>query len=191
MSWLFFREYVRNWQNTGAVAPSSSHLARQIVQSAGVASARNVLELGPGTGAFTKEIQKTLSPGADYLGLEMNAAFVTTLREQFPQMRFEQSAAQEFDYAPFLPSGGFDAIVSGLPWAALPPPVQSTLLDTIFKVLKPGGTFATFVYSGIHWSPRGQSFRRLLVQHCASVKTSATVWRNLPPAFIYVAKRNS
>ena len=187
MSLLFLREYVKSWRNTGAFAPSSSYLAKQIVKAADVARSHKVLELGPGTGAFTKEIQRTLAPDASYLGLELNRAFVSALTAQFPHMRFEHSPAQDFDYTAFLSDGGFDAIVSGLPWAALPEDVQSTLLDTIFHVLKPGGVFATFVYAGIHWSPRGQTFRRLLLEKSRGVRTSPIVWRNLPPAFIYIA----
>jgi phospholipid N-methyltransferase len=158
-----------------------------MVTAARVAEAGNLLELGPGTGAFTGEIRKTLSPTASYLGLEMNSVFVDSLTKQFPGMRFECAAAQEFDYTPFMAGGGFDCIVSGLPWAALPESVQTALLEQIFRVLKPGGVFATFVYTGIHWLPRGQKFRRLLNERSERLEMTSTVWRNLPPAFIYVA----
>lgn len=188
MSWTFFREYVKNFRDTGALAPSSPQLARQMMHAAKVREAKNLLELGPGTGAFTGAIQRELSSEASYLGLEMNGAFVSELKSQFPKMRFEQAAAQEFDYSPFLADGGFDTIVSGLPWANLPESIQTELLEQIFTVLKPGGIFATFVYSGIHWLPRGQRFRRLLTHRSREVKTTPTVWGNLPPAFIYVAK---
>jgi phospholipid N-methyltransferase len=188
MSWTFLREFLKNCQNTGAVAPSSPQLARKMMEAAGVAKARNLLELGPGTGAFTKEIRHVLPASASYLGLEMNSAFVSSLRAQFPDMRFENAAAQDFDYTPFLADGGFDTIVSGLPWAALPESVQTALLDQIFRVLKPGGVFATFVYTGIHWLPRGQKFRRLLTSRSKQLELTSTVWQNLPPAFIYVAR---
>ncbi|WP_170157026.1 class I SAM-dependent methyltransferase [Roseimicrobium gellanilyticum] len=159
-----------------------------MMKAAGVSQARNVLELGPGTGAFTEEIQKALPVGSRYLGLEMNAAFVDTLKSRFPGMNFEQAAAQEFDYSPYLVDGGFDTIVSGLPWAALSERVQAELLESIYRVLKPDGVFATFVYTGIHWGPRGQKFRRLLTSRSRKVETTPTVWTNLPPAFIYVAQ---
>lgn len=189
MSWTFFREFIKNCQHTGAVAPSSPELARLMMKAAGVSQARNLLELGPGTGAFTEEIQRTLPAGSSYLGLEMNGAFVDTLKGRFPGMNFEQAAAQEFDYSPYLAGGGFDTIVSGLPWAALSERVQTELLESIFRVLKPDGVFATFVYTGIHWGPRGQKFRRLLTSRSRKVETTPTVWTNLPPAFIYIAQR--
>ncbi len=153
---------------------------------------KNLLELGPGTGAFTREITRTLPQGANYLGLDMNPAFIASLRSQFPALRFEQAAAaQDFDYGSYVSEGGFDTIVSGLPWAALPESVQTALLERIFRcVLKPGGIFATFVYTGIHWLPRGQKFRRLLTQRCPQVKLTTTVWRNFPPAFVYIASKH-
>jgi phosphatidylethanolamine/phosphatidyl-N-methylethanolamine N-methyltransferase len=188
MSWTFFREFIRDCQNTGAVAPSSPQLARELMWAAKVSEARNLLELGPGTGAFTHEIRRTLPQGSNYLGLEMNGAFVNSLRGQFPGMKFEQAAAQDFDYAPYMSEGGFDTIVSGLPWAALPESTQHELLERIFSVLKPNGVFATFVYAGIHLLPRGQKFRSLLTRRSNLVRTTPTVWGNLPPAFIYVAR---
>ena len=49
----FFNEFLRNWQTMGAVVPSSPVLAARMMESAEVWRAKNVLELGPGTGAFT------------------------------------------------------------------------------------------------------------------------------------------
>lgn len=189
MEWIFFREFLKNCQYTGAVAPSSPMLARNMMRAAKVADAKNLLELGPGTGAFTREIRRTLPPDAHYLGLDMNPSFVSTLKTRFPEMRFEHADARHFDYSSFLDEGGFDTIVSGLPWAALPESLQCALLERILSVLKPGGVFATFVYSGIHWLPRGQKFRQLLKQSCSRVETTPTIWCNLPPAFVYVASR--
>ena len=189
MSWTFFREFLKNCQNTGSVVPSSEALARHMIKSAKVAEAKNLLELGPGTGAFTREITRTLPQGSNYLGLDMNPAFIASLKSQFPTLRFEQAAAQDFDYGSYLSDEGFDTIVSGLPWAALPESIQTALLERIFSVLKPGGIFATFVYTGIHWLPRGQKFRRLLTSRCPQVKLTATVWRNFPPAFVYIASK--
>jgi phosphatidylethanolamine/phosphatidyl-N-methylethanolamine N-methyltransferase len=160
-----------------------------MMTAARVADARNLLELGPGTGAFTSQIQRTLPHGANYLGLDMNPAFISSLREQFPTMQFEHAEAQHFDYSSHLSDGGFDTIVSGLPWAALPESVQTALLERIFDVLKPGGVFATFVYTGIHLLPRGQKFRRLLTERSSRLEITPTVWNNIPPAFVYIASR--
>jgi phosphatidylethanolamine/phosphatidyl-N-methylethanolamine N-methyltransferase len=188
MSWTFFREFLRNWNTTGAIAPSSKYLARRIVEAARVPEANCILEIGTGTGAFTSQIRDTMKPQAHYLGIEMNPKFVATLRDRFPNMRFEAAAAQEYDYGSFLGTEPhFDAIVSGLPWTAFPRTLQESILDHVLPRLKPGGVLATFAYSGFHLLPGGKSFHQLLQSRSAQLQTTRTVWRNLPPAFVYAA----
>jgi phospholipid N-methyltransferase len=188
MSWSFFQQFVTNWNTTGAVAPSSPALARAMVTAAGVRQAKAVLELGPGTGSFTKSIAATLPAGATYLGLELNKAFVAELTRTYPTLRFEPVAAQEFDFDSILgPEGSFDCIVSGLPWTIFPESLQTAILDHVLPRLRPGGVFVTFAYTGFHLLPRGRRFRTLLAGRCLALETTRTVWNNLPPAFVYSA----
>ncbi|MCE9518206.1 MAG: methyltransferase domain-containing protein [Verrucomicrobia bacterium] len=188
MSWIFFRQALANWRATGAIAPSSAKLAHQMIRAAGVETAQCILELGPGTGPFTSQISSAMPAGARYLGLEMNPAFVATLRARFPSLRFETAPAQEFDYAEFLgPEGSFDVIVSGLPWTAFPETLQVAILDQVMPLLRKGGVLVTFAYSGFHLLPNGRRFRSLLRERCSRLETSNTVWPNLPPAFVYSA----
>ncbi len=189
MSWSFFREFIFNWKSVGAVAPSSPMLASLIADSANISAARQILELGPGTGPITNAISKSLSSNTHYLGLEMNESFVKQLREKFPVMQFEAVAAQSFDFDTVLgPDGSFDAIVSGLPWTAFPESLQIAILDHVMARLKPGGLFVTFAYTGFHQLPSGRHFRKLLSSRVAELKTTHTVWGNFPPAFVYIAK---
>lgn len=185
----FFKEFCRNWQTIGAVAPSSTALAERMMESAGVWQARRVLELGPGTGAFTSAIADAMPGDAEYLGIEMNNSFVSQLRPRFPRLRFECAGAQEFDFSQALPAGEkFDAVISGLPWTAFPRSLQQAILGNVLPHLAPGGCFATFAYWGFHQLPSGQRFRSLLHDLTHGVETSRVVWRNLPPAFVYIAR---
>lgn len=188
MSWLFFRECLTNWKTTGAIAPSSPELARKMISAANVAGARRILELGPGTGAFTEMVRGAMSPGAHYLGLEMNGRFVAKLRERFPDLHFEQSPAQEFNFDTYLgPDDQFDVIVSGLPWTAFPEPLQISILDHVMPRLRPGGVMATFAYTAFHLLPSGRRFRGLLRARCSRVVRTPTIWTNVLPAFVYSA----
>ncbi|HSJ01501.1 MAG TPA: methyltransferase domain-containing protein [Verrucomicrobium sp.] len=188
MSWHFFQHFATNWKDTGAIAPSSPALARRMIKCARIATAASVLELGPGTGAFTCEIERALPSGAHYLGLELNQSFVDRLRRQHPRMQFEAVAAQDFDFDKVLGhDGSFDAIVSGLPWTNFPEWLQIAILDHVLPRLRPGGVFVTFAYTGFHLLPKGQHFRTLLRGRCLELNTSRTVWANLPPAFVYEA----
>lgn len=184
----FFREFLLNWKHTGAVAPSSRGLAKLVVETAGTCHAKTLLELGPGTGAFTEVLYQTLPKSSRYLGIDLNKGFIEKLKNRYPLFNFEAVAAQECNFKAFLgEEQKFDAIVSGLPWAAFPECLQVSILDQVLPWLKPGGTFVTFAYTGFHLLPAGQRFRNLLQNRSSKLDSTHTVWGNLPPAFVYQA----
>ena len=186
----FAREFFRNWKTVGAILPSSTALAHRMVEAANVPHARRVLELGPGTGAFTSVIKDCLPHSSNYLGIEMNATFVETLRKRFEGFEFVSAAAQQFDFDAYLPAGeAFDSIVCGLPWTAFPEGLQREILNHVLARLRPGGCFATFAYFGFHKLPGGRHFRDLLKQQPGKLRTTSVVWGNVPPAFVYVVQR--
>lgn len=187
---VFFKEYLRNWKSVGAVAPSSRALARRMMEAAEVWRAAHVLELGPGTGAFTRAIADSMDTEASYLGIEMNGEFVKRLRALFPAFRFQQAAAQEYEFDQHDGDARpFDVIVSGLPWTAFPVRLQRAILDHVLPRLAPGGRFATFAYWGFHQLPSGRRFRSLLHERLHGVEITRVVWQNLPPAFVYVGRK--
>jgi phospholipid N-methyltransferase len=186
----FLREFLRNWKTVGAVAPSSRGLADLMMKASNASNAARILELGPGTGAFTQAIAEVMKPDAAYLGLEVNEAFVQQLRQRFSKMRFEQAGAQEFDLTTPEYAPGFDAIISGLPWTAFPESLQKAILGNVLPHLAPGGCFVTFAYFGFHQFPGGQRFRALLESLLPQVTTTEVVWANLPPAFVYVGRKS-
>lgn len=85
--------------------------------------------------------------------------------------------------------GRADVVVSGLPWAAFPAASQRRLLDAVCSAMSPGGAFTTFSY--VHAIPLGSArrFRALLAERFEEVVPSRTVWRNVPPAFVFHARR--
>lgn len=182
----FIRQFLIRPGVTGAVAPSSRALAELIVATAGVPEASVVVELGPGTGVFTEEIQRRLAPGAIFFAIEINPEFVRATKERCPAAMVHEGSA--VDLRKFLLEHGqecCDAIVCGLPWASFEESLQDALLDAIVTTLNPGGRFATFAYLQGLALPAGQRFRRKLKQVFSSVTTTKTVWTNLPPAFVY------
>jgi len=186
----FLKEFTRNWKTVGAVAPSSPALARRMIESAEVGKARHILELGPGTGAFTEAIHEAMPNDCRYLGIEINTTFAEKLQARFTNMSFAVACAQEFDFASYLKDREpIDVIVSGLPWTAFPSSLQESILSNVLPHLAPQGRFATFAYFGFHQLKRGQQFRQLLQRNLPGVKTSPVVWANIPPAFIYVGQK--
>src|SRR5882724_6396340 len=57
----FLGEFVREPLKVGAILPSSKALSRVVVESCHIHSHDTVVELGPGTGAFTGLILKRLN----------------------------------------------------------------------------------------------------------------------------------
>lgn len=182
----FFKGPVR----VGAIAPSSAWLADRMSEDMGLRDARTVIELGPGTGVFTRAICDRVPPEALVMAVEINPEMAALLTDRFPRVRVVNDSAEHLDR--LLNAAGrseADAILSGLPWAGFSRDLQERLLAAVLKVLRPGGRFATFAYSHAAWLPPGRRFRKLLESSFKGVKTTGVVWRNLPPAFVYRCER--
>jgi phospholipid N-methyltransferase len=186
----FIKEAILAPHTTGAIAPSSKHLARVIVEKAGVDGASRILEIGPGTGIFTEHILEMKKDGAHFVAIERNPNFATDLKSRFPGTRIVEGCATDLrSHAVEHEFGEADSIVSGLPWTIFDPKLQRSILGGIHDVLGKGGTFATFAYFGTHWFPGGQNFRKLLRSVFPDTRTSSVVIRNFPPAFVYYCRK--
>jgi len=184
---LFIREFLRDPLITASLVPSSRTLARAMVpagQPLGV-----VVELGPGTGAFTVALQERMP--TRHVGIELNTLLAERLAADFPTVEVETAAVDRLerilrgkDLA-----GRVDHVVSGLPWQAFAGPVGAELVPAIARVLKPGGTFNQFTYSWTRWAAPGRRQHRALRANFGAVEVSRPIWRNLPPATVYTCRR--
>ncbi|MEM0924776.1 MAG: SAM-dependent methyltransferase, partial [Planctomycetota bacterium] len=82
-----------------------------------------------------------------------------------------------------------DAVVCGLPWASFSETLQGDIFEAMFAQAAPDLTFATFAYWQGVILPAGRRFSRRLRGAFSRVRRSHTVWRNLPPAFVYRCAR--
>jgi phosphatidylethanolamine/phosphatidyl-N-methylethanolamine N-methyltransferase len=181
----FFRGFLRNPATVGSLLPSSPALAREMVRSCNLQSASTVVELGPGTGPFTREIVRQTGPDTLFLALELDDESVASLRQEFPTAAIHHESAANLQAC--LAQHGrteADVILSGLPWGSLPADVADSILESIFASLRPGGTFVTFSYVHSRMLPGIRRFRRRVGEHFSSVTTSPIVWNNVPPAVV-------
>ena len=185
----FIRGFASRPRATGAIAPSSLHLARMMVRPFDLAHAGLVVEIGPGTGAFTGTILAGLGDPARYLGLELNPEFVQKLRTKFPQARFQNDSAENIAEHVSKAGQAADYIVCGLPWAILPDDLQERILRGIVQALRLGGGFSTFAYVHALRLGPARRFRSRLEKHFQSLVVSPVVWKNLPPAVAYWVTR--
>ena len=185
----FFAEFIHNPLGTGSLVPSSSYLARMMVQQAGLEDADAVLEYGPGTGVFTHYILRELRPHSKFAAIEINPRFAAIFRAEHPGVPlFEDSVENVHAICDSMQIAAVDCVISGLPWAFFPKSVQIMFLDQMMKVLKPGGTFVSFGYLHSLALPTGRHLAALLPTYFTTVSRSV-VWFNLPPALIYRCRR--
>jgi phospholipid N-methyltransferase len=182
----FARAFFRNPGRVGALCPSSPRLAEAMLAGSDLGAAATVVELGPGTGAFTRAILARKGRHTNYLGIELDPGAVRALRSRFPGLDIHEDSASRLGEC--LRQRGWphaDYIISGLPFANMPSAVQRQILEAVVAALAPRGRFTTFAYFGPHLTVRGRSFRRLLTELFATVELSRPVLRNVPPAFVY------
>ncbi|MBP2706045.1 methyltransferase domain-containing protein [Microbispora sp. RL4-1S] len=174
----------------GAVAPSSSALARALSAIVPTTGPAVVVELGPGTGPVSDAIRGRLAPGSRQLAVEIDPAMVTYLRRAKPWLEVVHGDAAELG-ALLAPLGveRADAVVSTLPWSLFPADPQRRILREVGRVLAPAGAFTTVAYLSAVAMPSSWAFRRRLRAAFDEVLTTGPVWRNMPPGLVHVCRR--
>lgn len=186
----FFKSFLKKPGEIGAVIPSSRLLADTITSEIGLSKASAVVELGPGTGVFTKTITKKINKNARFFTVERNRDIFECFREMFPDVTAYNRCASELPK--MLSEEGIqslDVIISGLPWAAFPAEIQDKIINSLVDALNKRGIFTTFAYLQGLLLPAAHRFRTLLKSKFSVVKTSKVVWRNAPPAFVYRCRK--
>jgi phospholipid N-methyltransferase len=187
----FLREFVRDPLHTASVTPSSRALAAAMTLPLPVTGEPVVVELGPGTGAFTRAIQERTGGRARHIAVELNPGWADLLARRCPEVEVVRADARELPR--LLADRGLasvDAVVSGLPWVAYAPgPDARGLHALIVEALGPAGVFTQFGYSWTRWAPPARRQLADLRAHFAEVATSRTVWRNFPSAVVYTARQ--
>lgn len=199
---LFLREFFRNFHTTGAVLPSGRRLAAALARYVAADGApKRILEVGPGTGAVTRQIVAALGP-EDRLDLvELNSSFVEQLRERFrsdPEFQPAADRARVLHCAvEELPTEEpYDLIISGLPLNNFAAAQVEQILSVLKGVLKPGGTLSFFEYIAIRRlramvSGRQERERLRGIGKALDAVLQGNeirrdwIWPNVPPAWVH------
>ena len=182
----FLLSFIRHPVTTGAVAPSSIRLAREMVDWIDWDKVATCVEFGPGTGAFTPSILGSLRPAARFFTVELNPEFAEQMQRRFPQVTTICGSVVDIErICDQQKMAKIDCIICGLPWAAFARRLQQQLMQAVLARMSDDGYFCTFAYLQGTWLPAGMRFKKLLHASFESVQCSRTVWRNVPPAFVY------
>jgi phosphatidylethanolamine/phosphatidyl-N-methylethanolamine N-methyltransferase len=180
----FLKNWLKNPLRMGAVTPSGPILARKMASYVDPNGTGPVIELGPGTGPMTAAlVARGIDPSRLVL-VEYSIEFCRLLRERYPQATVVHGDAYTLSrtLAGKLREPA-DAVVSGLPLVTRPEPVRLKLLHDAFTLMRPGAPFVQFTYSVVSPIPlKGAAF---------SAEPSERVWRNIPPARVWVYRRGS
>lgn len=182
----FLKNFLRHPTQVGAIAPSSAGLVHTMVDWFDWDTIQNVVEFGPGTGVFTEAIVQRLHPDAKFFAIEQAEDMVQATRRRCPSAKvYQDSVVNVLPLCRKESMDHLDAVICGLPWASFSDSLQDEIMNAMLQVLPTGGRFATFAYWQGLALPAGMRFSRRLREKFTTVERSPTVWRNLPPAFVY------
>lgn len=177
----FWRAWLRAPRRVGAVAPSGPSLARLITRQVNHRLGP-VIELGPGTGVFTRALLATGLPVHRLALVEADPFFADALAQRYPGARvLRMDAAHLGETSPLFGDERASAVISGLPLLAMPADQVAAIISGVFdKQLRIDGSLYQFTYGLKCPLPR-----RLLEQlDLESVRVGSVLF-NLPPATVY------
>lgn len=187
---VFLREFVRSPLRTASIVPSSPSLAEQMIAALSGADDPVVVELGPGTGTFTEAVQRRLAGRGRHIAIELNETMVAHVSRRCPGVEVVTGAAGDLpDILAARGISGADHIVSGLPWSAFAGPAGHALIDTVASSLTPTGVYTQFTYAWTRWAPPARRQLDQLRSAFDEVVITRTIWRNIPPALVYLSRR--
>jgi len=190
----FAMEAVADFRTVGAVAPSSRYLTQAMLRPLPLEGARLVVEVGPGTGVMTQALLNRIPFDATLLAFEINSRFSRYLKSNVADSRLDVINASAETLRKEVRRRGHervDAVVSSLALGLMPDRQRHAFLSELGSLLGEAGVFTQYQYFHALQVKNGQVRRldlmQLLRRYFRSVQRRI-IWRNLPPAFVFVCR---
>ncbi|MEE2972998.1 MAG: methyltransferase domain-containing protein [Planctomycetota bacterium] len=151
----FITQSIKNFRHTGAICPSGRFLAREMTRSIRERPGRRrVLEVGPGTGPFTRRILAELRPGDELDIVEINSAFCEQIERRLlkPFRRRNPGITVRLHQCPIESAAlgsDYDHIVCGLPFNNFEPPLVRRIFRRMLDLLDENGDLVYFEYAAV------------------------------------------
>lgn len=200
-SFGFFAQFVKSPETVGSIFPSSKRLAKAVVRE--ISADRNpevpvrILEVGPGTGIFSKKLIDKLEENDSLDLVEYDEKFVKILQKRFGHRK--NVTIIQGDFTQFHAEHKYDYCVSGLPLAAFPKEMVEKVYQVFDEVV-----YGKLIYFEYKWIPnikkkllsekKSKDFEEILsinknyYNNHSGIKKS--VWPNLTPANVCTVKVN-
>jgi phospholipid N-methyltransferase len=176
--------FISDIRTTGAIMPSSRFLVDAAVDQLREhmrrhpSSSVRILELGPGTGVFTKALVSALRPADTLDVVELNDSFYRMVHDRF---HGGQVSVHHMNVLDFEQPQPYDFIYSSIPYRALPSALSAAIWKKKQQLAKCDGTIIYYRYvSPALLQPSLE--RDMLTRH---LHHSEIIWRNMPPAQLF------
>jgi phospholipid N-methyltransferase len=176
----FLNKFLQSPQTVGSITPSSRFLAKSMMKYVDWENARSIVELGAGTGIFTRYINELKHPDSQVVVFERDQEMRKKLEAMYPTLDYHSNAKDIHSVIKLMGLQEVDCVLSGLPFANFPEEVRDDIMEGILRSLKPGGLFIAFQYSL-------QMKKRL--DYYFNDTDITFVLLNFPPAFVYCCKK--
>lgn len=175
----FFIAWMSAPGRVGAIAPSGEALANLITSEITEATGP-VLELGPGTGAFTYKLLQRGVRQENLTLVEYGSDFMRLLQMRFPGTRVLWMDASQLAGSSLYDGAPVGAVVSGLPLLNMSTRKIVSIVGGAFSYIRPGGAFYQFTYGMTCPVPRP-----ILDRLGLKAKLLDRAVLNVPPAAVY------
>src|SRR6201994_3248497 len=181
----FFRDWLSDPLRVASIFPSSKSLGQLITREI-TAQHAPVIELGPGTGVFTRHLIERGIAERNIALIECGEKFAALLTEKFPSAHVFRTDASMLSQIELFGGKLAGAVVSGLPLVSMPNQKVSTILQSAFAHLQPEGSFYQFTY-GLYCP-----ISKNILERCGlRAQRLGGTFLNLPPASGYRISRIS
>src|SRR5215218_3693132 len=163
----------------GARVERPGRAVRTMLALVPLEEARCVVEMGAGTGPYTREILKRIGPETRFLAFEIDPELADGLQRELSDPRLEVIADSAEKLETYLDGARADVVVSAVPFTSVPEKVRHGLLKAARESLSENGTMLVLQYS---------PFMRSQLQQAFGSVDQRVVLANVPPAFLFACR---
>ena len=180
----FLKEFFKEKKTVGAISPSSKHLGKKMLENIDFKKTKIIVELGPGTGVFTRMLTSKLADDGKILLFELHDGFYENLKKEFSQDKrviiINDSAENIGKHLKEHNLNQVDVVLSSLPLTNFNNKLVMGILKQSHQYLTQSGLYIQFQYS--------LNAQKALKKVFNTVRISFTP-RNIPPAFVYTCTK--
>ena len=176
----FFKTAMEDIKTTGSIASSSRFLVQKIVEGIPFEKLHLIVELGAGMGTITQGLLQAMRKDQNLYAYEINEDFIKHL-QHIKDSRLQLLNEDASLIAERFGKNSVDVVMSSLPLKNMPLEIKSKILKSAYEALKPGGLYVQYQYSLGDFA--------LVKSFFDETKLDFTPL-NIPPAFIYFARKS-